>query len=325
MPEWTDIINPLWWLQRPQQAVFQGAQAGGDAFGRYTSELRNRGVNPYSAPLYGAALSGIDATKGFVKGLTGYGEHVSGEDLVRGGKYGEAPTAGTGALGGFLEATADPMTPLMGAIGKPLGTAVRTAKSLRQTAETAPGTYAKLNPMGWKKWLLDIPTAPRTATEPLPIRTTPEAGGPWGVWPEIFGTAPQSQERALKTLGLYRDKILGYLASKAEGTVPHELIHWARDTLPPEMQATMNAALAHLSKLNPKGSGVLTKAGYPDIPARIGEELLARRWSQIPEGHPLYPIVQRAREAFQPTMTQAAPRLPLENIPIYARLAQGED
>jgi len=144
---------PLWLLNRAQQALFQGAKAGGESFGNQIYDA------PYGKELqtipWALASSTIPAVKAAFNSPTQ--EDIRGEDL------------GAGKVGGFaLDMTADPLS-LVGGVASRVPQMARTLKNVGTYANT-PYTSEFIKRIGiekpWNIMSWDVPK-PFTPGQPF--------------------------------------------------------------------------------------------------------------------------------------------------------------
>lgn len=136
--EWYDPLKALLWaIDRPQQAIFQGARAGANAF------EKNLHLGNEMSPFSSAVMSIPEFAKGAAKGLTGTGEDIYGGNLTGGleehmpfGLNEEHPEWNkphVEALSNFLNISASPMD-VMAPVGKAARVPYATYKNLAAAA-----------------------------------------------------------------------------------------------------------------------------------------------------------------------------------------------
>jgi len=144
---------PLWMLNRGQQALFQGAKAGGESFGNQIYDA------PYGKELqtipWALAASAVPAVKAAFNSPAQ--EDIRGEDL------------GAGKLGGLaLDMTADPLS-LVGGVASRVPQMARTLKNIG-TYDKTPYTAEFIKRLGIEKpWNIlswDVPM-PFTSGQPF--------------------------------------------------------------------------------------------------------------------------------------------------------------
>lgn len=153
----------MWALARPQQALFQGARKGADAFARHLTESRNAGKEPSTWEAIKRSAS--DFGKGFTEGLTGGGKDIIGRDLVEG--LSDNPWVER-RVGLGLDFFADPGSLGVNVAGSAAQKLFRTGRTLSRLGMEQ---KALLDRIGLRKYFLDIPTVPKNHRYPLVIKT----------------------------------------------------------------------------------------------------------------------------------------------------------
>lgn len=187
----------------------------------------------------------------------------------------------------------------------------RTAPSLRSIEGERAATWDALQNLGWKKWLLDVPVAPR-GTEALAIRTP-------GVNKELYSLLhPSRRPFPKETTGWFspHTNVIAYAKPTQKMTLPHEGTHWARYDAPKRLQPKIRQALSDITQKNPKAASRLRKSElYRRLePWRLGEEILAYNITKVmpKPGTASHLLKQKAYGMIQPEHYQDAWRLPLE-------------
>lgn len=341
-------LDALSWLfDRAQQGVFHGARSGADAYGAYNTGMQNAGVPASVSDPIAQIGSALPMAWGAAKGLTGWGDHVSGQNLTQ--DFTGDPELDN-AYGSYLNATATPETVFLGGVKLPwLGNAMnklsglgvgttaktldelagqfgRTAKNLWQSQRLQPQTVAKLderigNP--WSKYFLDVPSSPRSAADIVPIRTAEKPGVFANRMGYKAGGKPINEERARGFNPPDNPNIATYWEGSQRITGRHEPIHWAKHQLPEGLAPQANVGYEALANANPAKVAELRRSpAYKDKTlAGIGDELLARHGYNIldtigPEGNVLAKVLDMAYSSFQPTNFQNAGPLGIGALPM---------
>lgn len=175
---------------------------------------------------------------------------------------------------------------------------------------------------GIRKWLLDIPVAPR-GDEALTIRAP---GGNVNHYQEkLFGTPTP---KGYATRGAYRSDVntILYNRKTQRENLPHESTHWGREKTPEPFQRPTRAALKDLALKNPEEVAKLrAMPAYADWPTwGIGEEMVSRRFDpeQIMRSPLLRKLVERAESSIRPEHYQDASRIPLEMVYNTLKMSQ---
>jgi hypothetical protein len=292
-----------WAVSRPQQAIFQGAKAGADTFGEAANSDNPQNALLASIPAFMAGAAGAFDPRN---------KDVTGRGLAEGLTGNEYADAGVGSL---LDVLADPLAPLLGALGKPAGTMARTVPNLMSVAKTHPNTYGMLDKArGWKKWLMDIPVAPENAGKPVTARMKNVDDA------SLLRQQVSGDTNNIQVAGFNTGPLVAYAKQSQERTLPHELVHYTSRQAEkmPRFVPAMEEAYDAIRVNNPRFDQQLaSRPAYMNkTPVQRGEEMFARVVGDGRDAETSIPalmkIAERARSYVQPEMYRDAARLPLE-------------
>ena len=321
------ILDGLsWLLERPQQALFQGAQRGADAYGQLNTALQNEGIPEWISNPASVAASILPMGAGALRGLLGAGDRVTGENLTQ--DFTGSPEWDK-AIGNTLNITADPLalipaTKAAQSADQMAGTAARTWKNVQATKAVQPETIAKIDERfgnALAKYGLDLPYAPTNSVDPLVVRTAEPAG----VLKNQMGyKSPGGAINEASTgFSPVDNNMIAYYKGTQEQTLPHELTHWATKTLPSGVGEAAGQVLGTFENKFPGYIGSLrANPSYKfATPAQAGEEAFARRgedilkWPEYSNNYALNEILKRSQAQIRPEMFQDATPMALSALP----------
>lgn len=307
------ILDTLSWLiNRPQQALFQGAQRGADAYGQLNTALQNEGVPEWISNPASIAASLLPMGAGALRGALGVGDRVTGEDLTR--DFTGSPEWDK-AIGNQINVTADPLALIpASATGKATdqlaGTAARTWKNIKATQALQPETIANMDRRlgnSLAKYGMDIPYAPVDAVESLPVRLQ----GDTAALKQRMGYKSSSgQASPGKGFSPNDNNFFAYSMETPQETVPHELLHSYIKQMPEAAQQSLGQTFSSFDNKFPGYmSSIRRSPSYANLPAeKVGEEAFARTREKV-LAHPEYSDDPYLKEALRGALDQIRPEM----------------